>query len=155
MFVELLLTIFFSKKPFNKCGIFLVILAVICNSVVFIPLVYRKLKSARVIVKHSLFKLIQFIVSPPCCLGLVLFLELINTNQERIFILSWYQLELDALDSSEGKYQFVQICTNVWSKKGKGTCVLCFIYETKLENKTLKYTDGQMETIHRFAVHIM
>ena len=39
-------------------------------------------------------------------------------------------------------------------KKEKGL-VYCFIYETKLENKTLKYTDGQMETIHRFAVHIM
>lgn len=134
----------FSKKPFYKYGNFLDILVVISSLVVFIPVVSRKLKSARVIVKHSLFKLIQFIVTPPCCLGLVLFLELIK-----------YQLELDAFDSSEGKYQFVQICTNVWSKKGKGTCVLCFIYETKLENKTLKYTDGQMETIHRFTVHIM
>ena len=70
----------FSKKPFYKCGNFFVVLAVISSSVVFIPFVYRKLKSARVIVKHSLFKLIQFIVTPPCCLGLVLFLELINTN---------------------------------------------------------------------------
>lgn len=99
----------FSKKPFYKCGKCLVILAVISSSVVFIPVVSRKLKSARVIVKHSHFKLIQFIVTPPCCLGLVLFLELIK-----------YQLELDAFDSSEGKYQFVQICTNVWSKKEKG-----------------------------------
>lgn len=40
-------------------------------------------------------------------------------------------------------------------KKEKGLVLVCFIYETKLENKTLKYTDGQMETIHRFAVYIM
>lgn len=78
----------FSKKPFYKCGKCLVILAVISSSVVFIPVVSRKLKSARVIVKHSHFKLIQFIVTPPCCLGLVLFLELINTNSNLTLLIS-------------------------------------------------------------------
>ena len=78
----------FSKKPFYKYGKFLVILAVISSSVVFIPVVSRKLKSAGVIVKHSHFKLIQFIVTPPCCLGLVLFLELINTNSNLTLLIS-------------------------------------------------------------------
>lgn len=113
MFVELLWTIF--KEAVLQMWKFFSYPGRISSSVVFIPFVYRKLKSARVIVKHSLFKLIQFIVTSPCCLGLVLFLELIK-----------YQLKLDAFDSSEGKYQFVQICTNVWSKKGKGTCVSMF-----------------------------
>ena len=139
MFIELLWTIF--KEAVLQMWKFFSYPGRISSSVVFIPFVYRKLKSARVIVKHSLFKLIHFIVTPPCCLCLVLFLELIK-----------YQLELDAFDSSEGKYQFVQICTNVWSKKGKGTCVLCFIYETKLKNKNSKIywrTDGNYTQVYR------
>ena len=86
------------------------------------------------IVKHSLFKLIQFIVLPPCCLGLVLFLELINTNSNLTL--------LTPSRANINLYRFVQMCG---PKREKGL-VYYFFYEIKLENKTLKYTDGQMET---------